>query len=476
MTLNFFETIKAVKAVDCIYNNESLDLNKKNIYNISTDSREIPLNSIFFAIKGDKFDGHDFITQAVENGALGIVMKKEYANAAKQFGLHLKNNLVIIMVEETTQAFLDLAKYYKSLYNLNKVIAITGSVGKTTTKEFIYAVISEKYKTHKNKENYNNEIGLPLTLFDLIGETEAAVLEMGMSAFGEISRLTKAANPDIAVITNIGTSHIENLGSREGIKKAKLEILEGMNCKSTIILNADEPLLYAEKGRTGRHEYFYGINNKDADFIAENIKCDYKSYVSDVEIRVKESGEVKRFTIPVVGIHNIYNALPAVIIGITCGLTDNQIQNGLSNFENAKMRQNIYGFRDITIIDDCYNASLESMAAELNVLCENAKSKNGRKIAVLSDVLESGEYANEIHSKIGAAIEEKDIDMVFLYGENSKIIHDRIKKSCKSFYFTDKNEISAALFQEIKRGDTVLFKASRGMALETVLDDFKNRF
>ncbi|MCL2773156.1 MAG: UDP-N-acetylmuramoyl-tripeptide--D-alanyl-D-alanine ligase [Oscillospiraceae bacterium] len=468
--LSISEIIKAIKAVDFTeYNNKNI-----NIKNIVTDSRKILPDSLFFGIKGEKVDGNDFAFTAIENGAAGVVTNK---SSVKNLSLHQEIavvNAVVIYIEDTVQALLDLSRYYKSQFpELDKTIAVTGSVGKTTTKEFIYAVISEKFKTHKTEGNLNTEIGLPMTLFALEEETEAVILEMGMSAFGEISRLSKTANPDTAVITNIGTSHIEKLGSREGIKKAKFEILDGMSNKGNIILNADEPLLYSEKGKTGKNEYFFGINNKSADFIAENIKFDYVNNASYFEVNNK------RYKIPVVGIHNIYDALPAVITGTIYGLADVQIQNGFNNFKNAKMRQNIYEFHGITIIDDCYNASVESVTAALDVLCEVAKSKNGRKIAVLSDVLEAGDYSEEIHSKIGAATAEREIDMVLLYGEKSKITFDtieRLNKKCKRFYFTEKIKIREILCEEIKKDDTILFKASRGMALETVLEDFKNKF
>ena len=475
--LNISEIIKAIKAADFTdHGNNSIV-----IKNITTDSRRILPDSLFFALKGDKFDGHDFVEKAIESGAVGAVVRKDNANiinSVKNLSLHQENqeNAVIIYVEDTVQALLDLSRYYKSLFSIDKTVAVTGSVGKTTTKEMIYSVTSEKYKTQKNEGNLNTEIGMAATLFGLEKETEAVVLEMGMSAFGEISRLSRTANPDTAVITNIGTSHIEMLGSREGIKKAKFEILDGMSDKSNIILNADEPLLYMEKGKTGRTEYFFGLKNKDADFTADNIKFDYENNASYFEVKNKI------FKIPAVGIHNIYDALPAVVTGYIYGLTDVQIQNGFNNFKNAKMRQNIYEFHGITIIDDCYNASVESVTAAFDVLCGLAKSKNGgngRKIAVLSDILEAGGYSEEIHSKIGAAAAEREIDMVFLYGDKSKITFDTIEKlnkKCKRFYFTDKIKISGMLCEQIKKDDTVLFKASRGMALETVLDDFKNKF
>ena len=460
MNLSIAEIAKAVSGE--IINDKNI-----TIKNIVTDSRKILPDSLFFAIKGEIFDGHDFVGKAIENGALVVVMREE---TAKQFALQDKS-AVIITVKDTDQALLDAAKYYKSQHkNLEKIVAITGSVGKTTAKEFMYWVLSERFKTQKTPGNYNNTIGLPFTLFWLEEDTKALVLEMGMNHFGEISRLSKTANPDTAVIINIGTSHIEMLGSREGIKKAKFEMLDGMDNNSNIILNADEPLMFCEKNKTEKKEYFFGIKNPSADFIAENIEFDYEKNISEFDVKNF------RFKIPAVGIHNIYDALPAIITGKIYGLSDAKIQDGLNNFKSEEMRQNIYKFNDITIIDDCYNASLESVKAALEVL---SQINGNKKIAVLSDILETGSFAEEIHRKIGEAAVENKIDRIFICGEKSKATYESVKqKGCQRncAYFADKSEIADALCNEVKKGDIVLFKASRGMAMETVLEDFRNKF
>ena len=469
MNLTIAEIANAIKG-EIINNNIT-------IKNIAIDSRKVLPGSLFFALKGENADGHDFIAKAIENGALCVVAEAE-KNSVKRFDLQHKNT-VIIAVKDTVQALLDTAKYYKSTFtdkNLKTTVAVTGSVGKTTTKEFIYSVLGEKFKTQKSEGNFNTETGLPFTVFSLEENTEALVLEMGMSGFGEISRLSKTADPDTAVITNIGTSHIEKLGSREGIKKAKLEILEGMGGDSNIILNADEPLLYSEKNKTGKREYFFGIKNKEADFIAENIEFDFEKNISEFNIK---TGNGFRFKIPVAGIHNVYDALPALITGKIYGFSDEQIQAGFDNFQNAKMRQNIYDFNGITIIDDCYNASLESVLAAFDVLSGIAAKTNGRKIAVLSDILEAGDYSEEIHGKIGEAIVEKNIS-AYLFGEKSKITFDAIFRKSggqyDAFYTPDKTEIVHVMGGDVAKGDVILFKASRGMAMETVIDDFKNYF
>ena len=462
MNLSITEIAKAVKG-EIINKSTQTD----RITSVTTDSRKVPANSLFFAIKGEKFDGHDFALQTIKDGAVCVIAQKD---AVKRYCLQ-DINAWIIAVNDTVQALLDTAKYFKSqLKNLDKVVAVTGSVGKTTTKEFTAAVLASKYKTQKSEANYNNEMGLPYTLFSIEEDTEAAVLEMGMNSFGEIKRLSETANPDTAMIINIGTSHIEMLGSREGIKKAKFEILDGMSLNSNIILNADEPLLYCEKNKTGRKEYFFGINNKDADFIAENIEIDYIKNTSSFYV------DNFKFEIPATGNHSIYDALPALVTGKVYGLSDVEIQEGFNNFQNAKMRQNIYEFHGITIIDDCYNASKESVLAAFDVLFGIAEKTNGQKIAVLSDILESGDYSEQIHGDIGQAAAKQNIS-AYLFGEKSKAAFDAMSLAGGDcFYSSDKSDIAAIMRAEVKKGDVILFKASRGMAVETVLADFKKLF
>jgi len=438
------------------------------IKSIVVDSRRVLPGSLFFALKGENADGHGYVAEALEKGASGAVVR---GNSAKEYGWPL-DKAAIVEVRDPGEALLDLARYYKGLYkNIDVTVAVTGSVGKTTTKELIYSVLGAKFKTQKSEGNLNTETGLPFTLFSLEEDTEALVLEMGMSAFGEIRRLSKTANPDTAVITNIGTSHIERLGSKEGIKRAKFEILEGMATGSNIILNADDPLLYPEKNRTGKNEYFFGIENKEADFAAKNIEFDYENNSSAF------TADGFRFQIPALGRHNVYNALPALAIGKIYGLADGEIQKGFDNFQNAKMRQNIYGYNGMTIIDDCYNASLESTLAAFEVLSGLAAKTGGCKIAVLADILEAGNHSEEIHAEIGAAAVEKNISL-YLYGENSKTTFDAAFRCsgghCDCYHAGgDRATIAQILSGEVQKGDVILFKASRGMAMETVLDDFK---
>ena len=467
MKLNLREICKAVKG-DLYDNGEEINISSDKI---CVDSRKVEAGSLFVAIKGENVNGHDFIAGAIKSGAAAVIVSRDY----------YENNsdgvkYICVAVEDTKQALLDTAKLCKSKIK-PLVIAITGSVGKTTTKEFIYSVISQKYITQKNQGNLNTDTGLSMTMFGLKDDTQVLVQEMGMNNFGEIDDLSRTAEPDTAVITNIGTSHIEMFGSRENICKAKLEILNGMSEKAHIFLNADEPLLYSQKGETGKNEIFFGIENENADIIAKNINIDYKTGSTEFDIFDANANKCMSASIPVVGKHNVRNALAAFAVAKIHGLSFEEIQRGFNNFENGKMRQNISSFHDITIIEDCYNASLESVTAALGVLSGIAKESGGRRIAVLSDILETGGFSDEIHRKIGQTVAEMNTDAAFIYGEKSKLTVEGIKScgsgSCEVHYFADKKDMAKKLCEEIKENDVVLFKASRGMMLEDVVDDFR---
>ncbi len=418
---------------------------------VCTDTRKIEQGCLFIAIKGENFDGHEFAEKAIENGAQAVLCEKDCGLGERQ-----------ILVESTRQALLDLAGYYRSLFNI-PVIGITGSVGKTTTKEMTHAVMSSKYNTLKNEGNLNNEIGVPLTLFRLEKSHEAAVIEMGMSDFGEIARITKAVKPDAAIISNIGVSHIEHLGSQEGILRAKLEILQGMKEDSPVILNGDDKLLVTV--RPGAHPViYYGIENEKSMFKALNIT----SKENETELEVGFSGGSGRVSLPFPGRHNVYNALAAVAAGSLFGIDVNDGLEALKNYVPSGMRQRINKKCGITFIEDCYNASPDSQAAALAVLGGmNAK----RKIAVIGDMLELGSVSEQAHYTVGIKAGENKIDAVFTYGERSLETARGARNAgigeVKSF--TDKQEIANELKAYLKADDAVLFKASRGMKLEDVI-------
>lgn len=418
---------------------------------ICTDTRKIEDGCLFIAIKGENFDGHDFAAKAIENGAQAVLCERDCGLGERQ-----------ILVENTRLALLDLAGYYRSLFNI-KVIGITGSVGKTTTKEMVHAVVSSKYNTLKNEGNLNNEIGVPLTLFRLEKTHEAAVIEMGMSGFGEISRMTKAVKPDIAIITNIGVSHIEMLGSREGILRAKLEILEGMKNDAPVILNGDDDMLVTV--RPGAHPViYYGIENGEAAVKASDVAAKE----NEISMNIDSGDGKSQVKLPFPGRHNVYNALCAVAAGQLLDIEPEAAFEALKGYVPAGMRQRINKKCGITFIEDCYNASPDSQAAAMAVLGGmNAK----RKIAVIGDMLELGSVSREAHYGVGVRAAENGIDVLFTYGERSletaRGAAENGVKTVKSF--SDKKELSSELSSMLEADDAVLFKASRGMKLEEVI-------
>lgn len=439
-----------------ITNGELFYSNSEIIQNISLDSRKIEAGTLFVAIKGERFDGHDFIGKAFEDGAAVIVCER--------IPYKVKGN--VILVDNSLYAFGAIAKNHKNLIS-PLTVGITGSVGKTTTKQFVAAVLEEKYKTHKTDGNFNNEIGLPITILKMPCDTEALVLEMGMSNKGEISRLSGIAEPDIAVITNVGSSHIESLGSREGIRDAKMEIADGLKSGGKLVLNGDEPLLAGVENAV-----YVSMDNENSDYRAINIIENDGYYTFDIATK---EGVVTGFRINVLGIHNVYNAVLSYAVGKLADMDDESIKNGLLNFENAAMRQNIYENNGYTVIEDCYNASPESMAASLKVLC--SKAKQNRKIAVLGDMLELGIYSEELHRGVGEKVAELGIDKLYTFGEMAKYIGDGAvssgmpSDSVVSVTDLSKPEELAQLIEnDVKENDTLLFKASRGVKLERITE------
>ncbi len=421
------------------------------------DTRIINPGDTYIGIKGENFDGNLLWKQAFEKGASTVIIQGVDFTKEELSGLEDRN---IIEVEDTIKAISDIAKYKRSLYGENfPVVGITGSVGKTSTKDIIANVVSQKYETLKTQGNNNNNIGLPFTIFRLENH-QSAVIEMGMNHFGEISELTQIAKPTISVITNIGTSHIGNLGSRENILKAKLEILDGME-KKLLVVNNDNDLLHDLSLKSKDIKiYTYGIENK-SEVMAEDIVLNENN--SEFVCNLK--GERFKVLVPVGGIHFVYNALCAATVGNILGLSIEQIKRGIETFELTKKRMDITELKNgVTIINDSYNASFESMQASLKYL---SALKNNRKIAVLGDMFELGEYSKELHEKVGKEVTENDIDILICSGENAKYIAEEAEKngmdSCNIFYFEDKRKIDTFIKENWKDGDAILFKASNGM-------------
>ena len=449
----------------------------KECQNYSKDTRTIKKGDTYIGIKGEKFDGSTFWKDAFENGAETVIINKINLNNEKnKIEEYKSQNKNIIQVEDTIKAIGEMAsqkmKIMKEKNNL-KVIGITGSVGKTSTKDIIANVLSKKYKVLKTEGNNNNHIGLPFTILRLQDE-EIAVIEMGMNHFGEISYLTKIAKPDIAVITNIGTSHIGNLGSRENILRAKLEILEGMD-KKRIVINNDNDLLnkwYLEnKGNMEIHTF--GIKN-ESEFKAKNIRLEENSS----EFICENKGEKINIEVPVGGEHFILNALCGLTVGKLLDLNNEEIKNGIKDFKLTAKRMEINHLKNgVTIINDSYNASYESMKASIL----NLKNMNGlRKIAVLGDMFELGDFSEELHREVGTEILKNKIDKLFLIGNYAKFIGKEAEsegyKKEDILYFEKKEELLKYLKQNLQKGDVVLIKASNGMKLFNIVESLKNEF
>ncbi len=452
MKLRLEDILKAVNG-KCL-NREVFD-ETKQISDIITDSRVISTDSLFVPLRGERFDGHVFIKDVYDKGArLTLTMNEEIVDA----------RLCTILVEDTSKALLDLGHFYRKQFNI-PVIGITGSVGKTSTKEIVAAILSGRYNVHKTEGNFNNEIGVPLTLFKLRPEHEIAVIEMGMNHFGEIHNLSYAATPNIGIITNIGTSHIENLGSREGILAAKLEILDGMAAGGKLIVCGDNDLL----GKLPRQKVeviFYGFTDSKP-YKAENI-------VSEGEYtraHITTPCAIYDIEIKALGEHMIYNVLAGIAVAEAYGLTEEEIKSGLKVYAPAKMRMHITkGMNNMTLIDDTYNASPESMKAALKVLKDF--NSTGRKVAVLGDMLEQGEFAPTLHESVGEEAATLGIDLLCAVGPLARHIYEGAKKvdSISVIYYETKEAWMQNKDQFLQAEDTILFKASRGMHFEEMLE------
>lgn len=422
---------------------------QNSITRISTDSRDVDENTLFVALVGERFDAHDFVADVLEKGVGGVVCCKWVGDDER-----------IIYVEDTGKALLDIAHAYRKTFDI-PVIGLTGSVGKTTSKGMVYAVVKRKFNTLRTAGNLNNEIGVPKTLFGLEQYHEAAVIEMGMNHFGEISRLSKTVEPTVSVITNVGTAHIENLGSREGILKAKTEITDGMKKGSPLIINGDNDML-----KTLQTPDFsvirFGIDGENLDMRATDIKADDKGSFFKC-VYGNESAEV---FVPAVGLHNVYNAMCAMCVGKVLGYTLDEAAAGIRDFEPEGMRQKITRYKNTVFMEDCYNANPDSMKASLEAL---QTLKSHKSYAVLGDMLELGDYSEEAHRDVGKKAAQTGCDWVLTYGELSKYISDEAgKNGCCVKEFDDKEALAQFLYQNLNDGDAVLFKGSRGMKMEEI--------
>lgn len=432
------------------------------------DSRLVEKDFLFIPVKGAKVDGHDFIPAVFLKGALAVLSEQELVDPAGPY----------ILVDSTTEAMKKIAKFYRQSLDI-KVVGITGSVGKTSTKEMIASVLAQKYNVLKTEGNLNNEIGLPLTIFKIRDEHEVAVLEMGISEFGEMHRLSDMANPDICVITNIGLCHLENLITRDGILKAKTESFEHLAKDGIAVLNGDDDKLCDKKIVNGRPAVFYGIG-REAKLVEseEGTKrlAEKNVYATDVEAiglsgtkAVIHAGEESfAVEIPIAGEHNVYNALAAVCVARQLGLDTEEIRRGIETAQTIGGRSNLIHKDGITIIDDCYNANPVSMKASIDVLAK----ASGRKIAVLGDMGELGSEEKQLHAMVGRHFAGRDIDALFATGELSAEIA-RAVEACSPktsvYYFDTKEELIDRLDHYKEAGDTILVKASHFMGFSEIV-------
>lgn len=439
------------------------------ITSVCTDSREVEPGSLFCAIRGERTDGHKYISTAADGGAV-CVLAEQLPDEAYDAGC------AVVLVPDTIFAVGTLAGDYREASKA-RVVAVTGSVGKTTTKEFIAAVASSAFHTHKTDGNHNNDLGLSMTLFSLAPEHEVSVLEMGMSNLGEIERMSKLARPDIALVTNIGTSHLATLGTRENICRAKLEITAGMSADGVLLLNADEPLLYERASSLTPKPQLISVASHYGDYRAVNIRTVDDGMVYDM---ICHEQALTNIRIPALGRHNVYNSLAAYAVGVLLGMPEDAIRRGLGNFRGAEMRQKIYEMENVTVIEDCYNASPESMRAALDVLASLAQKNGGRSAALLGDMLELGDYARLMHNQLGQYAAQTKVQKLFCYGMMAdEVAEAAIKNGVRadnvyvSLDTRDPQTMAEMIYGALTPGDVLLVKASRAVAAEKVIECLK---
>lgn len=418
---------------------------------VSTDSRKINKGDLFFALIGEKFDGHDFLNQAVAAGAAGVVVSRDF----------VCDGAVVLKVDDTLKALGELAKFYRRKFDL-QCLALTGSNGKTTTKEMLAACVGAKYKTFKTIGNFNNLIGLPLSIFKLDLSYEAAVLELGMSAPGEITRLAEISQPQIGVFTNIAPVHLESMGSIEAVAKAKYELIESLPAGGAAIVNADDKILSTWIDGIKQRVITYGIENA-ADFKV-------KKYATQPDGKSVFIIDRTQFMINFPGKHNIYNAACAIAAASALNIEMSDLLEPLANLKPYHLRSEVFKTAGVMFINDCYNANPASMKSAIDVLA--AFPTSGRSVAVLGDMLELGSDEVQYHKEIGEYLSLEKIDALFTFGPLSHHYHDKFLGKFKS-HFDNKMKLTESLRKFLKPDDVVLIKGSRGIALEEISSQFK---
>ena len=462
--MNNIEISNVLKAI----NGELLLGNPElRITGISTDSRSIKEGELFFALEGDNFNGHKFVDQAISNGAAGAVIsssKDTIYSVLKGF-----EKCILIEVDDTLKALGDLAKFYRKSLRTD-FVAVTGSNGKTTTKDMIYHVLRNFNNVTRSRKSFNNYIGVPLTIFDSDFTQDFCVVEMGTNAPGEIRRLSEIIFSDFTILTNISCTHLEGLGSIEGVADAKAELIENMAEDGVLITNADDDWCNQIASRFDGKVITFGFN-QSADVRASNVKRNDSGFTFTVN-------NAFTFKLNVLGKHNIYNALAAIAVCNAVGIGMGDICGKLVDFKLPPMRMEKQVCGDIVVINDGYNSNPSSMSAALDELLQ--LTTPGRKILVCGDMLELGDYAESLHREIGAKVAKADIDVLWTVGSFSRFVAEEAiangmpeekTRSCKT-----SEEISSFVASQLKKDDTVLIKGSRGMKLENVVRQIENRF
>lgn len=427
------------------------ELAQETAKGIVIDSRQIEPGYIFVATKGERVDGHQFIPDVFAKGAMAViceVLPKEDLGSC-------------ILVKDSFMALKQAAAFYRQQLNI-RVVGITGSVGKTSTKEFVASVLSEKYKVHKTAGNYNNEVGLPLTIFGIQEDDQIAVLEMGINTFGEMHRLSEVAKPDICVMTNIGQCHLENLIDRDGILRAKSEIFDFMNPKGMVVVNGDDDKLATIHEVYGKAPVTFGMNKQNAIWADHIENRGLLGSCADIHM----GDAVVHAIIPLPGEHMIYNAMAAAAVALQFGMSKEEIAAGISHVEAVAGRSHLVEAGDKVIIDDCYNANPVSMKAAIDLLA----TAPGRKVAILGDMFELGENEKAMHGEVGEYAAEKGIDLILCVGELSEAMYqEAVGSGGNAKYYETREALEAVLNEILQQGDTVLVKASHSMAFENLV-------
>ena len=432
--------------------------------NVVIDSRKVTENALFVAMKGENVDSHRFIAQAYASGAGCVFASREFASSHE---IDVPEGRMLVICEDPVLSMGDLAAWYRRQFQI-PVVGVTGSVGKTSTKDMIAAALSGGFKTAKTPANLNNQFGLPLTVFGLEADTQAAVIEMGMNHFGEIRYLAHIARPDIGVITNIGVSHIEFLGSQRGILQAKTEMLEEMDSHNMMLFCGDDPLLaeYAASCKVPHLMYGFGEAN--------DVRCTASKQDGDIleaEIRYLDEPAVT-VRANTIGNHMVYAMLAAYAAGRLTGLTPEQIREGIAGYTATGMRMESITTDQYRIIDDSYNASPASMKAAIDVICKEKAAAGRRAVAILGDMFEMGFYSETGHREVGAYAAEKGVDLLLTAGSDSRYIAEEAaaqNKGTEIHSYKTLEELKADLFSRVRSGDIILVKASRRMAFDTLV-------